>query len=214
MFDEVGNPRRPRRRPTQTLTWVVGVVTRGRVPRVLGVLLATLVIGLGLYLSTTYRAALDAECRSMPGTDPTMEELIALRGRVTLYQQDPAPGAVLALTGRELSFLFGERRDFQMRAEVRDDRAFVDLALPNDRGCWNIRFAGQVSVRQGVVAITPDALEVGEADLSRWLAGRTWAIPAERLPDAVLARTVENTAALDVADGLVHVRLSNRWDVW
>lgn len=192
----------------------VARLARSWVVRVLAGLFVAVLVGAGLYLDYVYREAFEPRCDALDPLDPTMDELIDLRGRLTAYQQDPSPDAVLQLTGREVSVLFGDKERFHLRARVHDDRAELRMTVPAQGGCWNVRFDGRVRVRNARLVVAPDRLLVGRADLTRWVGGRSWAVSPGRIPDPTIARMIANTRSLDVHGGRFRVRLDNRWDVW
>jgi len=193
---------------------LVARLARSWVLRVLAGLFVVALIGAGLYVDHLYRAAFPAECDTLPDLDPSMDELIDLRARLTAYQQDPSPDAVLSLTGRELSVLFGDKDDFHLRVAIQDDRAAIRMTVPAQGGCWNVQYDGRLRVRDGQLVVAPDRLVVGEAALTPFLSGRSWTVVRRRIPDATIARMIANTRTLDLHDGLAEVRLDNRWDVW
>jgi len=186
-------------------SWVVRGVAIG---------LAVAFVGLALYGNALYRRALADECVPLPPIDLTMDELIAVRKRVQAYQVDPAPEAALVLGAAEIGAVYGDGESLTFRILMLGDRARIDLTLPTEGGCWNVVYAGQVSVDKGLMTLIPDELKVGDTDLGPFVRHRRLTLRSEQVPDDTLSKLLGNTSTMWVEDGFLHVRLSNRWDVW
>lgn len=210
MFDLVGAPRRS----GPSAGEVVRAALRNRVLQVLAALVGVVIIALGLYVTWVYQLAWSEECDTWPDVDPTMADLLSLRERLHDYQHTPAPDAELALTGEEVTFMFGERPHFHMQAQFVGSVTLARLSVPSEDGCYNVDFRGEVVGSNGVMYLTPEHLVVGDANLTRWVQGRALRLHPDRVPDERAARMLSNTRALRVDDGHLMVRLKNRWDVW
>jgi len=193
---------------------VAAWLARSWVVRGAAIGLAMAVVGVALYANALYRQALQSECAHLPPAELSMEELIAVRKRVLAYQVDPAPDSMLELAGVEVGALFGEGESLTLRLAMRDDRAWVDLTLPTEGGCWNLHFLGRMTVDDGSLTLIPDFLQVGDADLTAFVRDRPWQLLAADVPDDRLRKMLRNTRKLQVQGGLLHIQLSNRWDVW
>ncbi|MBW1879318.1 MAG: hypothetical protein JRJ84_13225 [Deltaproteobacteria bacterium] len=210
MFDLIGAPRHS----GPSTGEVLRAALRSRVLQAAAALLAVVLITLALYVSWLHRLAWSEECETWPDVDPTMADLLSLRGRLHAYQRTPAPEAELALTGEEVTFMFGERTNFRMQAQFVGDLTLARVAVPSEGGCYNVDFRGEVAGRNGLVMVTPEHLVVGGADITRWVGGRSLRLNADRVPDERAARMLANTRDLRVESGQLMVRLKNSWDVW
>jgi hypothetical protein len=193
---------------------VLRAALRSRVLQGVAGLLATVLIALALYVSWLYRLAWSEECETWPEVDPTMADLLSLRERLHAYQRTPGPEAELALSGEEVTFMFGERANFRMQAQFVGDVAQARVAVPSEGGCYNVDFRGAVVGSNGVVMVTPEHLVVGGANLTRWVRGRALQLHPERVPDDRAAGMLANTYDLRVEGGQLMVRLEDRWDIW
>jgi len=193
---------------------VASWLARSWVVRGVAIGLAVAFVGLALYGNALYRSALQDECVPLPPADLTMDELIAVRKRVQAYQVDPAPDADLVLGAAEIAAVYGDGASLTFRILMLGDRARIDLTLPTEGGCWNVVYAGQVSVDDGLMTLIPDDLQVGDTDLGPFVRHRRLTVRSEQVPDATLSRMLGNMRMMWVKDGVLHVQLSNRWDVW
>lgn len=205
------DPRHPP--PPHPARVLLGRMWRSPVARVVGALVASALIGSALYASWLYQRAWSEECAAWDKVDVSMEDLIRLRSEIRKYQQDPAPGAALVLTGDDVNVLLGEGRAFRMQAHFVGAEASLRLSLPQEEGCYNIDYLGSLEVRDGVVLLQPRHLWIGDADVG-FLVGSSIAIEAEQFPEDELSKLIGNMSSLTVEGGEVHVRFDNRWDLW
>jgi hypothetical protein len=170
-----------------------------------GVLLTLLTLaGGGLYL---WSLALSDECEELQRADLSIDELVAIKRRVDAYRRDPS--STLHLTGREASFLLREQWRYPVFVSLEGEQMRVQATIPDDRGCYNVHFQGHVSVDDGVAAVRATHLDVGELDLTGWIAERSFEVQPADLSGPHASFLLDQMTLLEVADGQVAVQVED-----
>lgn len=165
------------------------------------VALGSLAIALGLTsigAAWAVQAVGPEPCMELRQAEFNLDELIATKDKVLAYERDPV--GELVLSGKEASFVLADNLKFPVWIETRGQELFVEYALPQQERCYNIVFQGTVEVKEGAARIVPSQVQVGQLDLSLWLAGKE-----------ILARPddVENDEARQLLSQMRHLRVEN-----
>jgi hypothetical protein len=126
------------------------------------------------------------------------------------YQRDSSENALLALTAAELSYLVGDREELRILTRFVDDQVVARMAVPEGQDCYNITFAGEVRVDDGVAHVVPSHLVVGTLDLGWAVRGMTLTIEPDDVEDDQIRHLLTNTRTMRVAGGRMKVALEER----
>jgi hypothetical protein len=166
-------------------------------------LVASLALGVGLGVAglAAFEQAFDAECHELPREDLSLAEMGQLRRRVDQYKSDPS--VPLTLTAREASFLLREEFDLPVWMTVADNELELEVRLAQLGGCWNLRYAGDLAVHDGVARVRPREVVIGHLSLTGLLAGVSWDVVPAQLPLPRATELLEHTtSAVLLADGI------------
>jgi hypothetical protein len=172
----------------------------------------TLVVGAALFVVRLYTSAVSETCEQWSAPELQMETLKSMKARLDTYRADPDPDAEIELTGDELSALLQDEVPYAVRVQIiGPETADVAIAAPQPEGCYNIHYRGHVAVRDGALELVPEALRVGDSNLSLFVAGRTLELDPGRWLGPEGATAVQRLKSLSVRDGIVALRLRDRW---
>lgn len=159
--------------------------------------------------------ALSTDCKGIAKADLTMTQLIALKRRLSDYQQHASEAAAnIQMSGDEMSFYVSQQLDIRARLAFEGDRLVAKVIVPaRNTTCYPVDFTGQVTVSEGVATVTPTSLKVGSLDLSPVAAGLAFEITADQL-EGKAALLLANTEDLKVAGDKAYVRLDDPKRVW
>jgi len=155
--------------------------------------------------------ALSATCDEVPSARPSLLQIVALSRRMRAYQEDVAPGARLAMTAGELTYLVGDRPDMHLAAAFEGGKVRAHLAITSEQGgCYNVVFRGSLSVDHGLATVVPERLVVGSLNVSSVVGGFAFQVRPEDVPDARLGSILQNTEELRVRGDRMTVGLRDR----
>jgi hypothetical protein len=175
-------------------------------------LVLSVVIGATLFVARLYTGALSDSCEQWSAPELQMDTLRSMKARLDAYRADPRPDAEIELTGDEISALLQDEVPYSVRVQVIGaDTADVTIAAPQSEGCYNIHYRGAVAVQDGSLVLVPEAMRVGDSNLGPIVAGRTMALDPERWLGPEGAAAVGRLKTLSVRDGIVALRLRDRW---
>jgi hypothetical protein len=170
------------------------------------------VIGATLFVARLYTGALSESCEQWAAPELQMETIKSMKARLDAYRADPKPDAEIELTGDEVSALLRDEVPYSVRVQVIGaDTADVTIAAPQPEGCYNIHYRGTVAVRDGSLVLVPETLRVGDSNLGPMVSGRTVELDPGRWLGPEGAAAVGRLSSLSVRDGIVALRLRDRW---
>lgn len=187
---------------------------RPRIAVAVAALVLTLVIGAALFVARLYTGAVSEACEQWAAPELQMETLKSMKARLDAYRADPDPDAEIELTADELSALLRDEVPYAVRLQIIGaDTADVSVAAPRPDGCYNVHYRGKIDIRDGELLLVPEALRVGDSNLGPFLSGRKLALDPTRWLGDDGARAVARLETLSVRDGVVALRLRDRWMV-
>jgi hypothetical protein len=162
-----------------------------------------LLVGVVLAAGAAGVQAFDPECRELPREELSLAEMGHVRRLVDRYKSEP--GTPLSLTARQASFLLREEFELPVWVSVDGDETSFEVRIPQGDRCWNISFAGNVTVRDAVATLTPTSMTIGHLAVTRFVAGSSWdVVPLQlRLPRAV--ELLQHLRSVQVVDDRVEV---------
>lgn len=169
-------------------------------------LLLALLAG-GIATSWLWSRALSRECATLEREDLSLEEMVAIKRRVDAYRRD-LEGS-LELSGREASFLVREYLRVPGWLAVEADALHLELRIPDGQECYNVSFEGRVGVLDGVAAVEPERLVIGQLDLTRLLRGRSIELRGRQLGSASVAALLDHTTSLQIHEDTIELRVDD-----
>jgi len=179
---------------------------------VLALVLVLTVLGTWIWF---WRATLDADCRAVNVGTFDFDALMDLRARKTAYQRSKELTPWLTLSPEEMTFLMSDSQGVSVELAT-DGSSELEafIGYPVTGGCYNLNIKGEVLVENGVLMVNPRIFRMGEYDLSWLLSWKSIEIRPEDLPDKAVAEQLQNTRAMKVGQGKLHLRLKDRSVGW
>lgn len=155
---------------------------------------------------TAVQRARQGSCEVRKHRELSMDELIAVKKRLTDYRKDPSQG--IQLTSEELAMVIEDHTSAPVFLDIEDGsfRAELALAAQQER-CWPLVVGGQVSIEDSKAFVVPTQLHLGALDLSTFVAGLRVELLPEHMPSARSANLLSKTRAAAVVDGNITVEL-------
>ena len=162
-----------------------------------------------------WRASKAETCRAVVVPELDFDAIMELRARKSAYQRSNELTPWLIVSPEEMTFLLAQNQGVSIAMEAYNASELkMQIGYPVDDGCYNIDLIGAVNVKDGALSVSPRRLSVGGYDLS-WLVGLTdIEMTPQDIPDKNVAAQLENTRALTVQDGHLHLRLKERTLRW
>lgn len=174
-------------------------VLRHRAVRGMFVVGSVLILMLGLSSWRLWTKAVSESCREVPRTDLTLGQMGDIKRRIEAYKAGQSDH--LLLDAGEATFVFAEALRFPVWIEIEQDRLKADVAIEEDSGrCYNIRFDGVLAITEGVARVTPDALSVGDLDLTSVMGGQEFDLHPEDIQSERVRRLLTHTVEMTVVD--------------
>jgi hypothetical protein len=171
-------------------------------------------VAAALFAAKLYTGAASSSCEQWPAAELDMDTLKSMKARLDAYRADARPDAEMTLTGAELTALLQGEVPYSVLIQVIGDRtADVTIAAAAEEGCYNIHYRGSVAVVDGMLVLVPEALRVGDSDLGWMVSGWTWSLDPNTWLGGEGASAVGKLESLSVRDGVLALRLRDRWMV-
>jgi hypothetical protein len=182
-----------------------------------GALLVTALILGALAINRTWSRAFYSQCEPLADAPLEIPQIVDLKQRERAYQASTDDDAMLAVTAYETTALMRGETDASFELEIRGEKAIVHAIMPVEGGCYDVRYEGTAAIEDRTVIVTPDSLVVGEADLTWWVAGRTFRFDRDDLDGYIEPKALDaldNAERVELRDGQVWLRLYDPWKLW
>lgn len=188
-------------------------------------ILVALVVGVGLGVGLGWRAAvsrtlLSARCDVFERVDLSIDDIVDLKKRWKAFLRESDSNPRFDLSPSEIAFLLSGESEIDIALVVEHDELVARIAVPMPRGCYNIRFRGQLRIDDGLAVVEPKQLVIGGTDISELgalggaLGGSRQVIGPDDLQDEDLAARLRNIQSLRIEGGQVRVSFVDPHAVW
>lgn len=152
--------------------------------------------------------ARQGSCEVKKHRELSIDELIAVKKRLTAYRKNPDEG--IRLSSAELAMVIEDQTSAPVFLQIEDASFRAELALAKDeQGCWPVAVEGEVSIEDSKAFVIPHGLVLGALDLSSFVDGLRVELLPEHMPSARSANLLSKTRAAAVVDGGIRVELAD-----